>query len=49
MDPHVVKDRTPILNGFLHQYSLRDIYNSDEMGLYYNLLPDRTLTVKDDP
>jgi hypothetical protein len=26
----------------------QDIYSAGEMGLYYNLLPDRTLAVKDD-
>jgi hypothetical protein len=27
----------------------QDTYNANETGLCYNLLPDRTITVKDDP
>ena len=27
-------------------YKPRDVYNADEMGLYFNVLPDRTLAYK---
>jgi hypothetical protein len=30
------------------KYAPRDIYNAVESALYYNLLPDKTLAVKDD-
>jgi hypothetical protein len=36
-------ERLPML---LEQYEPWDIYNADEMGLLYNCLPDRTLTLK---
>ena len=29
-------------------YKPRDVYNADEMGLYFNVLPDRTLAYKGD-
>lgn len=32
----------------LGKYQPRDIYNADETGLYYQLLPERTLTFKGD-
>jgi hypothetical protein len=39
VDPYVMKDCTAVLN---------DIYSAMKLGLYYNLLPNRTLAVKDD-
>jgi hypothetical protein len=30
----------------LEGYEQRDIYNADETGLFYNVLPDRTLALK---
>jgi hypothetical protein len=30
----------------LEGYKQRDIYNADETGLFYNVLPDRTLALK---
>ena len=37
------RERLPTL---LQGYSLRDIYNMDETGVYYRALPERTLSVK---
>jgi hypothetical protein len=41
--PDVMED----MKGVLQWYSSQNIYNADETGLYYKLLPERTLTVKD--
>jgi hypothetical protein len=30
----------------LEGYEVRDIYNADEMGLFFNCLPDRMLALK---
>ena len=30
-------------------YTLVDIYNADETGLYYRALPDHSMVVRDDP
>ena len=29
------------------EYSPEDVYNIDEMGLFYQMLPDRSITSKD--
>jgi hypothetical protein len=34
------------LPSLLEGYEQRDIYNADETGLFYNVLPDRTLALK---
>jgi hypothetical protein len=34
------------LPSLLEGYEQRDIYNADERGLFYNMLPDRTLALK---
>jgi hypothetical protein len=47
--PGIMEDWAQILEHFLQRYLPQDIYNADETGLYYNLLPTRTLAVKDDP
>jgi len=31
---------------FIGVYEPRDVYNADEMGLFFNVLPDRTLAYK---
>lgn len=48
VDQYVMEDWTPVLNDFLQWYLPQDICSASEIGLYYNLLPNRTLTVKDD-
>ncbi|KAK3908322.1 LOW QUALITY PROTEIN: Tigger transposable element-derived protein 4, partial [Frankliniella fusca] len=35
--------KTAVLPHHLQGYQLRDIYNVDEFGLYFNLLPDKTM------
>lgn len=35
-----------VLPGLLERYSANDIYNVDETGLFYKLLPDKTYTLK---
>lgn len=36
------------LRELLAPYSLNDVFNADETALYYKLLPDKTITYKDD-
>lgn len=36
------------LHEYLDEYQPEDIFNADETTLYYRLLPDKTLTFKDD-
>jgi hypothetical protein len=45
--PDVMEEWAQVLEGFLQWYSSQNIYNADETGLYYNLLNERTLRVKD--
>ncbi len=33
----------PVLQAYLHNFSLRDIFNADEFGLFWRLCPDRTI------
>jgi len=40
---------TNILPGLIQNYSEQDIFNFDELGLFFKCLPDRTLTFKDKP
>lgn len=35
-----------LLPALLEDYALKDIFNADETGLFYNLLPDRTLALQ---
>ncbi|KAK3925700.1 Tigger transposable element-derived protein 4 [Frankliniella fusca] len=35
--------RSQVLSSILNGYRLKDINNADEFGLFYNLLPDRTM------
>jgi hypothetical protein len=49
VDPDVMKCWAAVLNDCLHWYSPQDIYNAGKISLHYILLPNRTLTVKDDP
>lgn len=42
--------RSRVLPGLLKEYSLKDVYNADEFGLFFNLLPDRTMCLEgEDP
>lgn len=43
---HWKKDVLPTI---IKDYALRDIYNTDETGLFFNLLPSKTLAEKSDP
>ena len=47
VDPAVIRrgrqDAAEVIKG----YSLRDVYNLDETGLFFRMLPDRSLTTKD--
>ncbi|KAE8738361.1 hypothetical protein FOCC_FOCC016158, partial [Frankliniella occidentalis] len=38
-----------VLPGLLQGYTLKDVYNADEFGLYINMLPDKTMCRKDEP
>ena len=33
-----------VIKGKIAQYEARDVYNMDEMGLFYNLAPDTTIS-----
>jgi hypothetical protein len=44
-----VNDWYLVLAEILKKYAPREVYNADESALYYNLLPDKILAVKDDP
>lgn len=37
-----------VLPGLLERYDANDIYNVDETGLFYKLLPDKTYTIKNE-
>ena len=39
---------TDVLPGLLERYDANDIYNVDETGLFYKLLPDKTYTLKNE-
>ena len=41
--------KTNVLPDIIKNYEERDIYNTDETGMFYNLLPHKTLARKDDP
>jgi hypothetical protein len=44
-----VSDWNMIFVEILKKYAPSDIYNADKSALYYNLLLDKTLAMKDDP
>ena len=46
---HVVVDRAQRLPVITEGYQLADIYNSDETGLYFRALPNRSMVVRDNP
>jgi hypothetical protein len=41
-----MEDWAQVLEGFLQWFSSQNIYIADETSLYYNLLPERTLAVR---
>ena len=47
IDPAVIRrghhDAAEVIKG----YSVSDVYNLDETGLFFRMLPDRSLTTKD--
>lgn len=49
VNKEAVNSWQPILASILDRYKPSDVYNADESGLFYNLLPDRTLAVRNDP
>lgn len=50
VDMETVDDwKSTKLPDLIRYYDSKDIYNADETGLFFNLLPNRTLTFKDDP
>ncbi|KAJ8893117.1 hypothetical protein PR048_005700 [Dryococelus australis] len=44
----MVEQWLPKVHNVLEKYSPRDVYNADEMGLSYNLMPDCTIAAKRD-
>ncbi|KAK8771219.1 hypothetical protein V5799_025538 [Amblyomma americanum] len=40
--------RSEVLQGYQRKYSPQDIFNADETGLFFKLLPAKTITYKDD-
>ncbi|XP_063244145.1 tigger transposable element-derived protein 6-like [Bacillus rossius redtenbacheri] len=48
VDPQSVNEWLPLLGNILCRYPPRDVYNADELGMFYNLMPDRTLAMKGD-
>ena len=48
VDDATIDSWQPVLKSILNQYSPCDVYNADESRLFYNLLPNKTLSVKGD-
>ena len=48
VDLNVVEEARLSLKDLLSNYEIDDIYNTDELGLFYCLGPSRTLAAKDD-
>lgn len=49
VDPEITEEwKTTILKTVCEQYKPNDIFNVDECGLFYRLLPDKTLTFKNE-
>lgn len=40
--------RSRVLPSILKGYSMKDVYNADEFGLFYNLLPDRSMCLQNE-
>ena len=49
VDVNDVEGLAPVLKAYLDNYSPCDIYYTDEMGVYFNLLPHKTLATRTDP
>ena len=47
VDPAVISRGRQYAAEVVKEYSLRDVYNLDETGLFFRMLPDRSLTTKD--
>nr|CAD7460520.1 unnamed protein product [Timema tahoe] len=48
VDPTPVKEWMPLLRNILRGYHPQDVYNAEQLGMFYNLMPDHTLAVKED-
>lgn len=49
VDPETVSAwREDMLPTLLRDYELKDVFNADETGLFFNLLPDKTLAMAND-
>lgn len=47
VDKSVVDNRHSLtVKGLLKNYTSGDIYNADEFGLYFNVMPDKSFTFK---
>ncbi|KAJ8885864.1 hypothetical protein PR048_012070 [Dryococelus australis] len=46
VDSKILESWQPKLDALCAGYSVKNIYNADEAGVFYNLLPDRTLGIK---
>ena len=49
VDDATIDSWQPVLKSILNWYSPCDVYNADKSGLFYNLLPDKTLAMKGNP
>ncbi|XP_063215856.1 tigger transposable element-derived protein 6-like [Bacillus rossius redtenbacheri] len=49
VDNQKVEEWMEISKNTINQYSPRDIYNMDETGVFYNLLPDHTMAYRGEP
>jgi hypothetical protein len=47
VNPEVVAWKDTTLLHLMAKYSPKNIFNADEFGLFYNMLPDKTYTFKD--
>lgn len=47
VDPTVISNGRDQASKLIKDYALRDVYNLDETGLFFRMLPDRSLTTKD--
>ena len=49
VDDATIDSWQPVLKSILNWYYPCDVYNADNSGLFYNLLPDKTLAMKGNP
>ena len=46
VDPLTIESWKPVLSSLIESYDEKNIFNADETGLFYRLLPDKMLSVK---